>query len=69
LGLEFVVLAAFDEWLKRYGTLNVPERVEGREAFLSPAQSRPKRHQAGCLELSVGLLAAFCIGHALLSIL
>jgi uncharacterized protein YuzE len=37
LGLEFIALAAFDEWMKRHGTLNVPERVEGRESFLSPA--------------------------------
>lgn len=37
LGLEFIALAAFDEWIKRHGTLNVPERVEGRESFLSPA--------------------------------
>ncbi|MGH3089496.1 MAG: DUF2283 domain-containing protein [Rubrobacteraceae bacterium] len=37
LGLEFIALAAFDEWMKRHGTLNVPERVEGRETFLSPA--------------------------------
>ena len=37
LGLEFVALAAFDEWMKRHGTLNVPERVSGPESFLSPA--------------------------------
>lgn len=37
LGLEFIALAAFDEWMKRHGTLNVPEFVEGRESFLSPA--------------------------------
>ncbi len=37
LGLEFIALAAFDEWMRRHGTLNVPERVEGRESFLSPA--------------------------------
>ncbi len=37
LGLEFTVLAAFDEWMRRHGTLNVPERVEGRESFSSPA--------------------------------
>jgi uncharacterized protein YuzE len=37
LGLEFVALAAFDAWMKRHGTLNVPERVEGLESFLSPA--------------------------------
>lgn len=37
LGLEFVALAAFDEWMKRHGTLNVPERATGRESFLSPA--------------------------------
>lgn len=37
LGLEFIALAAFDEWMKRHGTLNVPERVNGPESFLSPA--------------------------------
>ncbi len=37
LGLEFVALAAFDGWMKRQGTLNVPERATGRESFLSPA--------------------------------
>jgi uncharacterized protein YuzE len=37
LGLEFVTLAAFDERMKRYGTLNVPQRVTGRDSFLSPA--------------------------------
>lgn len=37
LGLEFIALAAFDEWMKRHGTLNVPERVTGLESFLSPA--------------------------------
>jgi uncharacterized protein YuzE len=37
LGLEFIALAAFDEWVKRHGTLNVPEQVEGRESFFSPA--------------------------------
>lgn len=37
LGLEFIALAAFDEWMKRHGTLNVPERVAGPESFLSPA--------------------------------
>lgn len=37
LGLEFVALAAFDAWMKRYGTLEVPERVSGPESFLSPA--------------------------------
>lgn len=37
LGLEFIALAAFDEWMKRHGTLNVPERVSGPESFLSPA--------------------------------
>jgi uncharacterized protein YuzE len=35
LGLEFIALAAFDEWMKRHGTLNVPKRVESRESFLS----------------------------------
>jgi uncharacterized protein YuzE len=38
LGLEFIALAAFDGWMKRHGTLNVPERVTGPESFLSPAQ-------------------------------
>lgn len=37
LGLEFIALTAFDEWIKRHGTLNVPERVSGPESFLSPA--------------------------------
>jgi hypothetical protein len=37
LGLEFIALATFDEWMKRHGTLNVPERVPGPESFLSPA--------------------------------
>ena len=37
LGLEFIALAAFDEWMKRHGTLEVPERVTGPESFLSPA--------------------------------
>lgn len=37
LGLEFIAFAAFDEWMKRHGTLNVPERVTGLESFLSPA--------------------------------
>ncbi len=37
LGLEFIALAAFDEWMKRHGTLNVPERVSGPESFLSTA--------------------------------
>ncbi len=37
LGLEFIALAAFDGWMKRHGTLNVPERVTGLESFLSPA--------------------------------
>lgn len=37
LGLEFIALAAFDEWMKRHGTLNVPDRVSGPESFLSPA--------------------------------
>jgi uncharacterized protein YuzE len=37
LGLEFVALAAFDGWMRRHGTLIVPERVVGRESFLSPA--------------------------------
>ncbi len=37
LGLEFIALAAFEDFLRRYGTLHVPERVEGRESFLSPA--------------------------------
>ncbi len=37
LGLEFIALAAFDEWMKRHGTLKLPERVEGRGSFLSPA--------------------------------
>jgi uncharacterized protein YuzE len=36
LGLEFIALAAFDGWMKRHGTLNVPERVTGPESFLSP---------------------------------
>lgn len=37
LGLEFIALAAFDEWMKRHGTLNAPERVSDSESFLSPA--------------------------------
>lgn len=37
LGLEFIALAAFDEWMKRHGTLNVPERVEGPQSFFSQA--------------------------------
>ena len=37
LGLEFIALAAFDEWMKRHGALEVPERVTGPESFLSPA--------------------------------
>ena len=37
LGLEFIALAAFDEWMKRHGILEVPERVTGPESFLSPA--------------------------------
>ena len=37
LGLEFIALAAFDGWMKRHGTLNVPEKVTGTESFLSPA--------------------------------
>ncbi len=37
LGLEFIALAAFDDWMKRHGTLNVPERATGLESFLSPA--------------------------------
>ena len=37
LGLEFIALAAFDGWMKRHGTLNVPERATGPESFLSPA--------------------------------
>lgn len=37
LGLEFIALAAFDEWMKRHGTLNAPERVSGPKSFLSPA--------------------------------
>ena len=37
LGLEFIALAAFDEWMKRHGTLNFPERVSGPESFLRPA--------------------------------
>jgi hypothetical protein len=37
LGLEFIALAAFDEWMNRHGTLNVPERATGPESFLSPA--------------------------------
>ena len=37
LGLEFIALATFDEWMKRHGTLEVPERVTGPESFLSPA--------------------------------
>lgn len=37
LGLEFIALAAFDEWMKRHGTLTVPEKVENRDSFLSPA--------------------------------
>ena len=37
LGLEFIALSAFDEWIKRHGTLNVPDRVSGPESFLSPA--------------------------------
>jgi uncharacterized protein YuzE len=37
LGLEFIALATFDEWMKRHGTLNVRERVPGPESFLSPA--------------------------------
>lgn len=36
LGLEFIALAAFDEWMKRHGALNVPDRVSGPESFLSP---------------------------------
>lgn len=37
LGLEFIALAAFDEWMKRHGTLNASERVSDSESFLSPA--------------------------------
>ena len=37
LGLEFIALAAFDQWMKRHGILNVPERAMGVEPFLSPA--------------------------------
>jgi uncharacterized protein YuzE len=37
LGLEFIALAAFNVWMKRHGTLNVPERATGPESFLSPA--------------------------------
>jgi uncharacterized protein YuzE len=37
LGLEFIALRAFDEWMERYGTLNIPEKVEGRDSFLTPA--------------------------------
>ncbi len=37
LGLEFIALAAFNGWMRRHGTLNVPERVAGPESFLSPA--------------------------------
>ena len=37
LGLEFVALAAFDGWMKRHDTLNVPDRVKGPESFSSPA--------------------------------
>jgi len=37
LGLEFIALATFDEWMKRHGTLEVPERVTGPESFLRPA--------------------------------
>lgn len=37
LGLEFIALAAFDDWIKRHGALKVPEHVEGRESFLAPA--------------------------------
>lgn len=35
LGLEFVALAALDEWMKRHGTLDVPEKATGAESFLS----------------------------------
>lgn len=37
LGLEFIALAAFDEWMRRHGTLNIPDRVENRDSFLIPA--------------------------------
>jgi hypothetical protein len=36
-GPEFLVLQAFDDWMERYGTLNIPEKVEGRDSFLTPA--------------------------------
>lgn len=36
LGLEFVALAAFDEWMKRHGTLNIPEKATDADSFLSP---------------------------------
>jgi uncharacterized protein YuzE len=38
LGVEFIALAAFDDFLKKHGALNIPDHVEGRESFfLSPA--------------------------------
>lgn len=37
LGLEFIALRAFDEWMRRHGTLNVPDKVEGRDSFLATA--------------------------------
>jgi hypothetical protein len=37
LGLGFVALAASDEWMKRHGTLDAPEKATGAESFLSSA--------------------------------
>lgn len=37
LGLEFIALVVFDQWMKRRGNLNVPERVTGIESFLTTA--------------------------------
>lgn len=37
LGLEFVALAAFDEWMKRHGTLDVPGKATGADSFLRSA--------------------------------
>jgi hypothetical protein len=36
-GLEFVALRAFDEWTERYGSLNIPDEVQGRDSSLTPA--------------------------------
>ena len=37
LGLEFIALRAFDEWMRRHGSLNVPDKVEDKDSFLAPA--------------------------------